>query len=484
MSKRLNIDELEEFLIDNAEQHRMYPNDRVWRNINQELHGEKRWPALTFGAILTGAIITAGLILVHPDRDLFTIQQQVPVVAAENGTKTNIIVPDEHVQVPLQPHNRKHAAYASGFGVTVPAADVTYDAAIGTATASIASNTPANNYEQVINSNGAENNFGYMPPVTKNNLHAAAPANIAENITAEVFVRDNDPETEIMAGTNTVAETAAAPAKQFAAETFEDESVNDANLVRGEWISKKNKQNRWSSQFYFTPSISYRSLSEQKYNDPHYATPGPLAVNRSGSVNNFVNHRSGLGFEAGGAVMYQLTSNFRIKAGVQLNLRQYHIEAFASPTEATTLLINRGPLSDSVISYSNIRNLSGYQTTQVTNRYLQLAVPVGFDLRLAQSKKIDLYVSGSIQPTYQFNTNQYLLSTDYKNYTQQPDLVRRWNLNSGLEAFVTYKGKNGTSWQIGPQLRYQLLAGTNRRYPIQEKLIDFGLKVGVVKSLH
>ena len=73
MKKNFNLDELEEFLSDSADQHRMYPSDKVWRNINKELHGNKSWPALTFGAILTGAVITAGLILVHPDKSLLTV---------------------------------------------------------------------------------------------------------------------------------------------------------------------------------------------------------------------------------------------------------------------------------------------------------------------------------------------------------------------------------------------------------------------------
>ena len=119
---------------------------------------------------------------------------------------------------------------------------------------------------------------------------------------------------------------------------------------------------------------------------------------------------------------------------------------------------------------------------EITNRYFEISVPVALDIRMANWKKIQLYVAGGLQPTYQFNQSMYMVSSDYKNYIQEPDLVRNFNLNTSFEAFMTYKAA-GVTWQVGPQIRYQLLPGATNQYPVRERLIDYGFKIGVVKTL-
>jgi hypothetical protein len=75
-----------------------------------------------------------------------------------------------------------------------------------------------------------------------------------------------------------------------------------------------------------------------------------------------------------------------------------------------------------------------------------------------------------------------MVSSDYKNYVQNPDLVRHFNVNSTVEAYFSFK-RGGLTWQAGPQLRYQLLSGAVNQYPVREHLFDYGLKIGVVKTL-
>jgi hypothetical protein len=37
-------------------------------------------------------------------------------------------------------------------------------------------------------------------------------------------------------------------------------------------------------------------------------------------------------------------------------------------------------------------------------------------------------------------------------------------------------------WQVGPQVRYQLLSSFVSKYPVKENLFDFGMRVGVTLS--
>jgi len=55
-------------------------------------------------------------------------------------------------------------------------------------------------------------------------------------------------------------------------------------------------------------------------------------------------------------------------------------------------------------------------------------------------------------------------------------------LNANLESYFGYT--IGTyRWQIGPQVRYQILPSLVDKYPNKEYLFNYGLKVGVVKKL-
>src|SRR3982750_1918878 len=60
MEDNFNQNDFEEFLQDQVRNHRMYPSDAVWREIDKKLHGEKRWPALTIAASM---LFTATVLL-------------------------------------------------------------------------------------------------------------------------------------------------------------------------------------------------------------------------------------------------------------------------------------------------------------------------------------------------------------------------------------------------------------------------------------
>jgi hypothetical protein len=244
------------------------------------------------------------------------------------------------------------------------------------------------------------------------------------------------------------------------------------------------KLSKWSIQVYATPSISYRYLMEdKKYVDDPASINGPLAPYLTHSVNEFVRHTPKLGLEAGAAVLYALSENLRLKTGLQLNYRHYGINAYATSTmEPAILALNRGNGVDSLVRYTNISSQNGYRELELSSNSMQLAIPIGFDLKMAQLNKIGFFLAATGQLTYQLGNNSYVLSADYKNYIKQPGLDRKFNINTAIEAFINFEA-GGVTWQAGPQIRYQMLPGTTSAYPIREHLIDYGMKVGVVKTL-
>src|SRR3954453_790970 len=74
-------DELEDFLRQQADEHRMYPSDKLWRNIQLTIHGETRWPALTYISIFIIAALVTTTLLMKPEERL---KKNVAVYTVEN----------------------------------------------------------------------------------------------------------------------------------------------------------------------------------------------------------------------------------------------------------------------------------------------------------------------------------------------------------------------------------------------------------------
>jgi hypothetical protein len=113
---------------------------------------------------------------------------------------------------------------------------------------------------------------------------------------------------------------------------------------------------------------------------------------------------------------------------------------------------------------------------------LQVSIPIGVELKILGNKRVQLNVAGTVQPSYLLFNDTYLLSTDYVNYAKETSLVQKWNLHTSFETFISYN-VGGIRWQVGPQFRYQLLSTYNDRYPIKEYMMEYGIKVGVSKTL-
>jgi hypothetical protein len=480
MKQRFDLDDFESFLSEQAEQHRMYPSDRVWSGIRENLHANEKWPSLTFTAILTTALIAITLTIFYPNRALLELPENF------GETVMQIDNPPTEIQSALE-NNDAIAGKVSIYPSKVPVQQVR--TALQVAESII---HPVMKMVDEIGQNSEADMQDAIsliePAKTSANESAGLQNDLkAINVETEKVSVDVQKDNSLFAnlkfpsnnysieppGTEVIKTNTEALSQQAFIKSSLQYQDKPANI-------KKVKPSRWSMQIYATPSVSYRYLIEdkEKITDP---ASGPVAPHLTTSVNEFVRQQPKLGLEVGGAVLYKLADNFRVKTGLQLNYRQYGIDAFASSFQPAMLTLDRGNSLDSIVQYTNISNQAGYKSIQLSNKYLQLAIPVGFDLRMASMQKVEFYVSAASQFTYQIASSSYLLSSDFKNYMKQPDLNRKFNMNAAIEAFASFEA-GGVTWQAGPQIRYQLLPGTKDVYNIQEHLIDYGFKIGVVKN--
>lgn len=478
MEDNFNQSDFEEFLQDQVRNHRMYPADAVWREIDKKLHGEKRWPALTVAALML--LSTTVLICVYftPKPNILSLKPadantSTPQLSQNNNILNNLTTSESF--------SKEKRTFSGPIQNALPVAS------------SAISANAANDRASFIIPEIERNSIAVPEPHFKN-PGVAKLAIVTNNIAAkqkpiDESVHSNTTTEPVKASEGLAKQSKVAANKAKVMENRSTKDQNDKNMVddflkeHKDDISlhtsykKRSLKNRFSYQVYVAPSISYRKLLEDHSFDEKNSS-GPVGLNYVTDVNKVVRHKPGTGIEVGISFMYSLSDKVRVKSGFQFNMREYSIEAYRANTELASIALMTGNRIDTVNTLSFYRNNNGYSSAELVNRYYQLSVPVGVEWTIIGNKRIQLNVAGTIQPTYLLNRNAYLLSTNFKNYTENPEMVRKWNINSNIEAFVSFK-VGDFKWQLGPQLRYQPYSTFIPEYTIKEHLMDYGIKLGV-----
>lgn len=479
MESNLNNRDFERFVKQNADQYRMFPSEKVWEGVHDALHTRRRWYGIgLLLLLLTSAVVT--LIMVSPGGKGSTIADAVKTSPAKDKTAPagTVAGSDKTGPVALSPGNDQFIISPERITLPVyndrttePVTDLTTNTADDRITDAAIVNIPV--IVQVQNDLDPSVTTA-SKPVVKPSVTSADPlaARSAASIQPPAALNQDIAKTD----EKTVSPPAVASAK-----TDEKNELNLPQIPerKVKAVAKTTKK-KLGWQLYLTPTISYRTLSENtafisqaRYNSIINGTGGGAAY-YSTDVNMMVNHKPDLGFQLGLRTSYPLSKWFSLTGGLQLSVSKYDIRAYEHPAEIATIAL----LDRSVSTVSNLRNTNGYKESWLHNFYFSASLPIGAELKLSDGSRNYFGIAGTLQPTYVLDNRAYLISTDYKNYAEMPSLTRRWNMNSSLEIFSAHKtGK--VNWRIGPQVRYQLMSSFSKNYPIKEHLFDFGLKLGI-----
>ena len=427
MDGKNNDREFEQFLKENADNHRLYPADSVWENIHARLHPKKRWPltAILLLAFTTGSITWFG----YGERSIESVRS---ASTREASATTNEIVSDFVSDVPQFVNGLAKAKEVSSTEAPMVSVQI-----------------PATKIEPAI-----------------------AIADVQE-ISSEVA-------TSISSNNPTALTVEPASVSSDAINTTEPSYPLSIESVTNSYQRQKHSPRfRW--QLHFTPTVSYRSLKEdQKFiaQARMNLSAAPLAA--STELSNVINHRPDLGMQLGLLGSYPLGKRLDLIAGLQFNVSKYDIKAFNYPTEVATIaLVNAWGGPTAVTTVTSFRS-NGFmkKASWLRNYYYSLSAPVGLEWRILGKKQNHWGFSGTIQPTYMVGNRSYIISMDYQNYAEVPYLINKWNLNVGLETYAKFTvGK--TDFRVGPQVRYQLFSSFKKGYPVSEHLYDFGVKLGI-----
>jgi Outer membrane protein beta-barrel domain len=478
MGTEMNQDELEQFLIDEVKDHRMYPSDQIWRNIQSEVNGHQTWPALTFISIfIISALTVSTLLNNHP------AEKSIRISLNKLKTTGNTI---KEVKA-----NADFNSIAAEQLTAKTLADIKHENANELVEAPIVA-MPFTKADPIkITNTHLVNNYPTKPSfINENSLRTVSLNWVANNNATEKNSLLIDGAETVAPNDNTIAANTPAIVVPISNTIKPTESITNST---DEYLKQfaytpsaiaKAKNSKVGYGFFITPSTSYRKLSDTKAKELLGAAPAsaPVGLNYTASINNIVRHKPAVGLELGFAVLYNMTNRFKFKTGVQFNIRQYYIETFQATTDITTISLINSRGVENINVFSPYNNNTGYNSTELDNKMYQVSIPLGLQYDLIKGNQFGVTAEASIQPTFTLNKSLYLLSTDYKHYADGNSLMRKWNVNSSFGLNITYK-TGEYQWYLGPQSRYQFLPTYSNKYPITEYLMDYGIRLGFIKQI-
>jgi hypothetical protein len=417
MDGKNNDREFEQFLKENADNHRLYPADSVWESIHARLHPKKRWPltALLLLAFTTGSITWFG----PGERSIESVRRTDKVEAAVSIVKQSD-APD----------------FASDF-------------------------------TQELTSSEAETEVATL---AKTDAFSVAPTE-APTESSPIPASQVEP---------AVAETAASVSTTAITPNEPSYPLSIESVTNSYQRQKHSPRFHWQFHFTPTVSYrslkeDQKFIAQARMN----LSAAPLAATTE--LSNVINHRPDLGMQLGLLGTYPLGKRLDLIAGLQFNVSKYDIKAFNYPTEVATIaLVNAWGGPTAVTTVTSFRS-NGFmnKASWLRNYYYSLSAPVGLEWRILGKKQNHWGFSTTVQPTYMVGNRSYIISMDYQNYAEVPYLINKWNLNVGLETYAKFSVGN-TDFRVGPQVRYQLFSSFKKGYPVSEHLYDFGVKLGIM----
>lgn len=437
----------ERMLKDKADEYRMYPSQQSWENIQKRIRPKNN--PFNFKSLGLSAALLLGFAISISDEQTtkdtnssfvtnFMDDQELPVATAQEQKNTAKVIP---------------------------------------ITAAIRVNRISEEFPETITANAIETpaSESIVQPPTETSALISAEEEMPSLTKATVTVEPGSLKPSAPVITNAVAENTIDIQENSSPVSVEpDPGEADLSAKLEVPVITAPRPGR-QLQFYIASSASYRVL----YND-NKLTFGNILQQDPEKV---AKHSPSLGVEFGTAILLPLSKNINFRTGIQLNYTRYNVEVFRSnPQVATVILNNNNGVIQRVTSLNSQNNSGLFKSDEVANETYQLSLPVGFEFRLAGKRNLQWNLATNIQPTYLLSASGYLLTNNFEKYIKAPDLLSNLNVNTGIETFLRWNVKD-IQLQAGPQLRYQLFSNSQEGYPIKEHLVDYGFRIGIVKTL-
>lgn len=448
-------DSFEQFLKQAADSFRMYPNQKVWHSIYNNIHPSRKWPSLSVLLLLICSVMYIGI----------------------NNTASVKYNGDPAY---LETAKRSFATLTPFYEATNESASITYLAENSNHSESIKPTTNSSSestqtFPSNFNRHQTLNNSTHIQITIPDIVYESRDAS------ANQTYQSGNTQSDIAKNERLVEKENRLGIKGSDKKLMLRTNHKDVEFEFDQPQLLKKKKAALSYHVYATPSFGYRSLK----NNANFPGEEYLSASLIADPDQEIpplNHNPAVNIEIGGGIYYPINKRIRLKAGVQVNLTNYKVNAIGlnHPVTATYLLNGAQPNNPQIISQQTyISNIGNGELLQLNSSTFQFVLPVGADIKVAGNKNIAWYAGFTLQPGYVAGGNAYIISTNQKSYISDATILRSFNLSGGLETFITYQPIDGLNLNIGPQLRYQFLSTYKSNYPIKEHLYNIGVKIGV-----
>jgi hypothetical protein len=486
-------DEFEKMLRESTDDFRMYPSRKVWHSIYNDLHPDRKWPSLAVCLLLLMAILHIGVsnnnsisknsvnLLTNTFTPSNDQSQQRSITKESSGA-----LPKTSISPVIMPGNDPvNNSFNNSEGqVAISIADdvkkiIPGEITLGEPGAiSELESSPKIYGSQFSRLENKESSMAITAIASSTPKNSSMPGDLElalADIDGIFHDRINDKIHNEKIGKERNINVAANGSKNAVALSLLDKAWIDDYA----FYNRKNKD-KWkaklSMQYYITPSVGFREL----YKNNDFEPNAGLLLTTSNVVNDLP-QQAAANLEGGVTALLKMNKRLRLKAGIQVNLTNYvtYAHKLEHPTQ-TTVLLNTDNRYIAPVSYStNYGNVPGSNLDRLNNKTVQISMPVGADFRIYGNENLKWFIGATIQPSHILSGEAHLISSDHKNYASDPSMLRKWNLNSSVETFVSYKMPSGLNVNVGPQLRYQLMSSYNKQYTYTEKLYNIGVKIGL-----
>lgn len=451
--RNLYDEEFEKQLKEKADQFKMYPSDKVWNEVYSSVHTGRRRFVAGMTLLICGILILAGTQLISPSR--ITAPKYIASkigISAKPVTANSLhsLTPNSFAMPPAD-NSEDRPGSEAGLNSGLP-----FDLHSGS------SSIQESGTNEILKSQADEIQINNrIKPIQQTDLKISTKTASPIVMTDLIQIGNSVPVKPI---TNPVS-----------VELTTDKSITPLTYSHNDRL-------RW--QIYIAPTFNTHYLNGLNYQTiAQSVQSAPIMVVHVANVNGFVDNTPMMGYDVGGNLLYRISKNISLKAGLDFSFNRYYIKAYNSnPSQASaTLNSYLGYVADS-LNNSNSGITTDKNPQHFQNRYYQLSLPVGVEMNVAGNGKLQLHIGATLQPSYLLNTDAYVLSNDYSSYTKDPQAFRRWNLIAGTEVYLSYAvGK--VRWEIGPQVRYQIFSTYKNSYPLQENMLNYGIRIGISKSI-
>jgi len=526
MDRNFHTDDFERLLREKSNEFRMYPSKRIWHSVYNNIHPGRKWPSVAMSILLITALFLVGYLNTKNTNSYAASQKNLPdqkivsqarspqsvsknmfdyTAVSSHLTANTISSPKQEITTGLNYNNgitsssnKKQAALLSSTPLT-PKEAVAENARFHTDI--ISEENKLTTFS--LNSTSVAVDAGDLKTPTTGEHDQLAPENPQSGVLALASLEKTSihnletlpVKNDLLTSYNNKQPSVTVPALALATSTNNIPATKKDNISAEdkEWIENYALYNRpaakkWIGklawQIYATPSVVYRSLYIDQNFGNTITTPLPIS-SLNEDINKAVNQKPSIGFEIGTGLLYQVVKGVKLKAGIQLNYTRYTAEAYQNTHPVATKLTMHDyetGMAYEVYRTTPYSNKNGLEFTKLHNETFQLSLPIGADLKLWGNDYLQWNVGVTVQPTYVPFGKSYLISSDKRNYIKETSMINRWNVNAGVETFISYKADNGLTYQIGPQFRTQLFSTNIKQIAVQEKLLNYGLKFGISKN--